>query len=148
MEFWEAQREIQMPRSYSIALGHHLVMKSLLQRIAYLQKWQRVRRRANEKVHTSYATLGDYAWILWRPLVSAGVWILFVSSTVHCWRGLDSLGGVFGAVQRKQVSLTESKRNIPEAAGRQCPGCWLVWSCCSFMCQKRIQESSTLEDNF
>lgn len=81
-------------------------------------------QRVNEEVRTSYAAPGDHAWILWRPLVSAEVWILFVSSTVHCWRGVGSLGGVWGRVQRKQASGTESKRNIPEAAGGQCPGCW------------------------
>lgn len=125
-------------------------MKSFLQRTVYLQKRQRVRRRVrvNEEARTSYAAPGDHAWILWRPLVSAEVWILFVSSTVHCWRGVGSLGGVWGRVQRKQASVTESKRNIPEAAGGQCPGCWLVCSCCSFMCQKWIRESSALEDNF
>lgn len=81
-------------------------MKSFLQRTVYLQKRQRVRRRVrvNEEARTSYAAPGDHAWILWRPLVSAEVWILFVSSTVHCWRGWaawEEFGGVSNANRRQ-----------------------------------------------
>lgn len=77
-------------------------------------------------------------WPDWSLLVSSEIWILFVSSVVHCWSGMGSLVGVWGRskVNRSQLQKVRGAFQKQRAGSVTVPGCTVC--CCSFRCENPV----------